>query len=50
MKNSISNWRAGDDFSDDEKFPEKLIDQKLVFKHAMNSNYSKIIELTIGKE
>jgi Leucine-rich repeat (LRR) protein len=30
--------------------PEKLIDQQIVFKSAMSSNYSKIIELVISQE
>ena len=42
--------KFGGDSSDEDSSPEKLIDQKLVFKYAMNSNHSKIIELTIGKE
>lgn len=33
-----------------DKYPEKLIDDDVVFKAAMNSNYDKIIDLTIVSE
>lgn len=47
----LSNWKSrhGGDSSDEEG-EEKVIDQQLVFKYAMNSNYAKIIELGISKE
>ena len=46
---SYSNWKEEESYYEQEH-PERLIDQELVFKSAMSSNYSKIIELLIVKE
>jgi protein phosphatase 1 regulatory subunit 7 len=46
--NPSSTWS---NFGDEEvDHDEKLIDQQIVFKAAMSSNYSKIIELSIISE
>ena len=58
----MSQWRGGsnsilgseinrqeEDRAEDRK-PEKLIDEDMVFKAAMSSNYSQISDLAIVKE
>ena len=50
---SMTQWRsAGLDTEMDplDDQPEKLIDEELVFKAAMSSNYSKITDLSILRE